>query len=83
MVAIVHTYRLMSRSGTSRWTTDSLSSWIEVLTGQRVDIQDITRSSWFGINKVLTFEVKYTGTPEDAQTFLDVLRQHFKIEAVG
>lgn len=83
MVALVHTFRVVSRSGKSRWTTESLSSWIEVLTGQKVDIQDVTRTGWFGVSKVITFEVKYTATPEEAQGFLQVLRQHFKVETAG
>ncbi|GEM46361.1 hypothetical protein [Deinococcus cellulosilyticus] len=83
MGQIVHKFKIMSRSGTSRWTVDALSSWIEVLTGHQVNIRDLTRSGWFTTRKVLTFELQFSGTPEEAQSFLSVIQQHFKVEPLA
>ncbi|GGJ27787.1 hypothetical protein GCM10008938_12320 [Deinococcus roseus] len=76
----VHRFTLISRAGNSKWTPEALGSWIEVLTGHQVSVQDQTRSSWFGVSKVMTFEVSFEGDLQQASAFLKVLQQHFKVE---
>lgn len=83
MVLSVHQFRLTSRAGSSQWTPETLASWVEVLTGHPVQVIDVTRNPLFGLKKVMTFEVSFRGTSQQASDFLAVLRQHFKIDQVG
>ncbi|GEM44480.1 hypothetical protein [Deinococcus cellulosilyticus] len=83
MVLSVHQFRLTSRAGSSQWTAQSLASWVEVLTGHPVQVTDVTRNSWFVVKKVMTFELSFEGTGQQAREFLSVLRQHFKVEPLN
>ena len=79
MVCLVYRYQLKTRSGEVAWTPEMLVAWIEVLTGETVQVKAVPRAGWFSSKKHRFFEIALEATAERARAFEEAMASHLKL----